>query len=107
MNEELTLPERLDELLDCGRQMLAAAREGDWDQAGQLQAQCHSRAEALFAKPVTADDAADIAETIAQLMELHKEVQRLCTKARGDFMRDIDKLNQGRQAVSEYSANSG
>ena len=87
--------------------MLAAAREGDWGRTGELQALCHSLAEALFEKPVTADASATTADTIAQLMELNKEVQQLCLNARGGFIRDIDKLNQGRQAVSEYSSNSG
>jgi hypothetical protein len=31
----------------------------------------------------------------------------LCSNARENFMQDMDDLNQGRQAVAQYTANSG
>ncbi|MBT8116830.1 MAG: flagellar protein FliT, partial [Gammaproteobacteria bacterium] len=102
-----SLARQLDDLLVAGRQMLAAAREGDWSRADTLQSQCHRMAEALFAEPVPAASAAAVAETIGELMELHNEVMQLCSHTREDFMQEIGNLNQGRQAVSEYTSNSG
>ena len=97
----------MDDLLEAGRQMLAVAQDGDWARANELQADYHGRAEALFAQPVGVADAVAIADGIAQLMEMHAEVMRLCMAARDDSMQEIGDFNQGRQAVSEYSANSG
>lgn len=103
----MSLCRQLDDLLEAGRQMLAVAQDGDWAHANELQADCHGRAEALFAQPLNATDAAAIADGIAQLMEMHTEVMRLCMAARDDSMQDIDSFKHGRQAVSVYSANSG
>ena len=102
-----TLTGQLDDLLATGRQMLAGARDGDWDRAVTHQGNCHSLAEALFARPVAAADAAAIADVIGQLMEFHREVMALCTGSRDTFIHDIENLNQGRQAVGKYTANSG
>ena len=87
--------------------MLAAAREGDWSRADTLQSQCQRMAEALFAEPVPATSAAAVADVIGQLTEQHHEAMQLCSHAREDFMNEIGSLNQGRQAISEYSSNSG
>ena len=95
------------DLLDAGRQMLAVAQAGEWNRAADIQADCHRRAEALFAEALSATDAAAVADAIKQLMDLHGQVMHLCTSARDDFMQDMGELNQGRQAVAEYSANSG
>lgn len=98
---------QLDDLLKAGRQMLAVAQDGEWARANELQADCHGRAEALFTQSLNATDAAAIADGIAQLMEMHTEVMRLCMAARDDSMQEIDSFKHGRQAVSEYSANRG
>jgi hypothetical protein len=98
---------QLEQLLATGRQMLAVARDGDWDSAGELQARCHSLAQALFASPVPAADVAAVAKCIGELQALQQQVMDLCTGARDGFTRDIDALKQGRHAVTEYSANSG
>jgi hypothetical protein len=103
----VSLDRQLHDLLEAGRQMLAVAQDGDWARANELQADCHGRAEALFAHPLNATDAAVIADGIAQLMEMHGEVVRLCMAARDDSMQEIGDFNHGRQAISEYSANSG
>jgi len=102
-----SLAQQLDDLLAAGRQMLAAARDGEWDKADTLQTQCHHMSEALFAEPVPAASAAAVADVIGQLMEQHSEAMQLCSHAREDFMQEIGNINQGRQAVSEYSSNSG
>lgn len=103
----MSIDRQLHDLLDAGRQMLAVAKAGDWSRAAEIQADCHRRAEALFAKPLSATDAAAVADAIEQLMDLHGQVMHLCTGAHDDLMQDMDELNQGRQAVAEYSANSG
>ncbi|MGB5261481.1 MAG: flagellar protein FliT, partial [Gammaproteobacteria bacterium] len=79
----------------------------DWARANELQADCHGRAEALLAQPVSETSVAAIANGISELMEMHAEVMRLCVAARDYSLQEIDSLNHGRQAVSEYSANSG
>lgn len=103
----MSLCRQLDDLLEAGRQMLAVAQDGEWARANELQADCHGRAEVLFTQPLNATDAAAIADGIAQLMEMHTEVMRLCMAARDDSMQEIDSFKHGRQAVSEYSANRG
>ena len=90
-----------------GRQMLAAARAGDWDRTGELQADCHRIAAELFAQPVSATDARAVADGIGELKSLHDEVMQLCRSARENYMDEIDGLNQGRQGVDAYTANSG
>ena len=87
--------------------MLAVAEAGDWGRANDIQADCHRRAEALFAESLSATDAAAVADGINQLMILHDQVMELCSNARENFKQDMDDLNQGRQAVAQYAANSG
>ena len=103
----MSIERQLHDLLDAGRQMLAVAEAGDWSRAADIQADCHRRAEALFTEPLSAMDAAAAADGINQLMILHDQVMELCSDARENFMQDMDELNQGRQAVAQYSANSG
>ena len=87
--------------------MLAVARDGDWGKATELQADCQRRAHALFEQTISQKDAAAVADVVEQLKAMHDEVMRLCNMAREDSMQPIGDLNQGRQAVSAYSANSG
>jgi len=103
----MSVERQMHDLLDAGRQMLAVAKAGEWSRANDIQADCHRRAEALFAEPLSATDAAAVADGINQLIILHDQVMELCSNARENFMQDMDELNQGRQAVAEYSANSG
>ena len=97
---------QLEHLLASGRQMLAVAGDGDWGKATELQADCQRRAHALFEQTISEADAAEVADVIEQLKAMHDEVMRLCNHAREDSMQAIGGLNQGRQAVNEYSANS-
>ena len=103
----MSIERQMHDLLDAGRQMLAVAKAGDWDLANDIQADCHRRAEALFAKPLSTSDAAVAAEGVEELITLHAQVMELCSNARDDFIQDMDELNQGRQAVAQYTANSG
>jgi hypothetical protein len=103
----MSIERQMHGLLDAGRQMLAVAKAGEWNRANDIQADCHRRAEALFAEPLSATDAAAVADGINQLMNLHDQVMELCSNARENFMQDMDDLNQGRQAVAQYTANSG
>ncbi len=98
---------QLEQLLASGRQMLAVAGDGDWGKATELQADCQRRAHALFEQTISVEDAAAVADVVEQLKAMHDEVMRLCSLAREDSMQAIGGLNQGRQAVNEYSANSG
>lgn len=98
---------QLEQLLASGRQMLAVAGDGDWGKATELQADCQRRAHALFEQTISVEDAAAVADVVEQLKAMHDEVMRLCSLAREDSMQTIGGLNQGRQAVNEYSANSG
>ena len=98
---------QLEHLLASGRQMLAVAGDGDWVKATELQADCQRRAHALFEQTISVEDAAAVADVVEQLKAMHDEVMRLCSLAREDSMQAIGGLNQGRQAVNEYSANSG
>ena len=97
---------QLEHLLAGGRQMLAVAGEGDWGKATELQADCQRRAHALFEQTISVTNAAEVADVIEQLKTMHDEVMRLCKAEREDSMQAIDGLNQGRQAVNEYSSNS-
>jgi len=103
---EAPVKRQLEHLLTSGRQMLAVAGDGDWGKASELQADCQRRAHALFEQTIRVEDAAAVADVIEQLKALHDEVMRLCDAAREDSMQAIGGLNQGRQAVNEYSANS-
>jgi len=98
---------QLEQLLASGRQMLAVAGDGDWGKATELQADCQRRAHALFEQTINVEDAAAVADGVEQLKAMHDEVMRLCSLAREDSMQAIGGLNQGRQAVNEYSSNSG
>ena len=100
-----TINDQLDTLLAIGRQMLAVARDGDWDRAGELQAKCLGLAEDLFDKPVAAADATAVVTAVSEVMELHREVTVLCRDSRDAAMQGLDSLKQGRQAVTEYSSN--
>ena len=104
----MSIERQLHDLLDAGRQMLAVAEAGEWGRANEIQADCHRRAEALFATgSLNAAEAAAVAQGIQELMDLHGQVMQLCSSAREDFLQDIGDLNQGRQAVAQYTANSG
>jgi len=105
-HDEAPVKRQLDHLLASGRQMLAVAGEGDWGKATELQADCQRRAQALFEQTISVADAAEVADVIEQLKAMHDEVMRLCKAAREDSIQAIDGLNQGRQAVNEYSSNS-
>jgi hypothetical protein len=105
-NSDMPVRRQLEHLLASGRQMLAVAGEGDWGKATELQADCQRRAHALFEQTISVANAADVAEVIEQLKVMHDEVMRLCNTAREDSMQAIGGLNQGRQAVNEYSSNS-
>lgn len=103
---EAPVKQQLENLLASGRQMLAVAGDGDWGKATELQADCQRRAHALFEQTIRVEDAAAVANVIEQLKTMHDEVMRLCNHAREDSMQAIGGLNQGRQAVNEYSENS-
>lgn len=103
---EAPVKRQLEHLLVSGRQMLAVAGDGDWGKATELQADCQHRARALFEQTISVADAAAVSNVIEQLKAMHDEVMRLCSAAREDSMQAIGGLNQGRQAVNEYSSNS-
>jgi hypothetical protein len=101
------IDDQLDTLLAAGRQMLAEARDGEWDRVAEFQAQCYRLAEKLFAKPVAAADAAAVTAAVSEVMELHREVTVLCKDTHDATMQGLGSLNVGRRAVSKYTANSG
>ena len=103
----MSIERQMHDLLDTGRQMLAVAQAGDWNRANEIQAECHRRAEALFVNALSTSEAVVAAEGVEELIALHAQVMALCSNAREHFMQDMDELNQGRQAVAQYTANSG
>ena len=103
----MSIERQLHELLVAGRQMLAVAEAGEWGRANEIQADCHRRAEALFANPLSNADAAAAAKCVEELLAMHAQVIDLCSSARESSMQDMGELNQGRQAVAQYTANSG
>ena len=103
----MSVERQLDELLAAGRQMLAVAEAGEWGRANEIQTECQRRAEALFAEPLGTAEATAAAKGVEELIALHAQVIELCSSARDNSMQDMDEFNQGRQAVAQYTANSG
>jgi hypothetical protein len=94
-------------LLELADRMQDRAAAGDWDEVVYLRDRFQHSAEALFAGKISPNEAPALGEVIRRVSEINNAVIALCRNARAARGRDIENLNQGRHAISSYSANAG
>ena len=99
--------EQLDVLVEVGRRMQESAATGDWETVNHLQEKSQQLAGELFAEVITSADAQAVAEAVNEVLKMNKRVMDLGVEARDGCIKEMDRLQQSRRAVKEYTANTG
>lgn len=97
--------QQLDDLNDCSHSLLERARADDWMVVKDLQGQYRELAEALFSRPVPAEESAAVAAVVRDIILANRQVQELGKAAQQACLDEVGVQRQRRQAVSAYTAN--
>ncbi len=79
---EVERTQLLASILQTSHEMLEHARDGHWHRVAELEAARRAQVEVFFANPVTADDGADVAAAIREVLRFNEQVTRLGMQAR-------------------------
>jgi len=99
--------EQLDVLVEVSRRMQTCAGTGDWETVNHLQEQSQQLAGELFTEAITAADVQLVSAAVNEVLKINARIAELCVEARDVCLGEIDKFQQSRRAVKEYSENSG
>lgn len=97
----------LAEIVEASHAMLAQAKAGHWHLVAELEASRRGRVETFFATSVTAEDSADVAAAIREVLALNGQVAELGAQARnriGDERRTHDVGDKARRAYRQCAA---
>lgn len=97
--------QQLDDLKKCSHSLLELARADDWRTVKDLQGQYRELAEALFSRPVSAEESVAVAAVVRDVIQTNTQVRELGEAARQACMDEVGVQRQRRQAVSAYTTN--
>jgi hypothetical protein len=99
--------EQRDVLVEVSRRMQESATAGDWETVNHLQEKSQQLAGELFAGVIAAADVQAVTEAVNEVLKINKCVVDMGVEARDGCLNEMDRLQQSRRAVKEYTANTG
>lgn len=103
-----TLPEqvhqcrRLAQVLEMTREMLAHAKNGEWETVTEMERNRRDDLEKCFADPIPLGDGELVAEALATLLHLNEELMSHLKVARSSVMEKSRAFTNNRQAINSY-----
>lgn len=94
--------EQLQEITDLSRQMLATARNMEWDQVAALEVRRKELIMRCFQSPTSAQDAPLVAAAIQEILRLNHAVTELGRECKDRLSGEIQTHNTGRTASRAY-----
>lgn len=89
-------------VLSMTGEMLACARQGDWEQVAGIEKNRRSKMVACFDYRFADDDSGLIAEAIAAILKLNDDLMTLLQVSRQEVMEHGQQVVRGREAVGNY-----
>lgn len=95
----------LDEALDLTNNMLASAKDGQWERVSELSNQRVQCLHAFFSTTVELDDALSIAEQVLSLQAMDRQLMVLCDAQREELSKRLHELNDNKRGAAAYLVN--
>jgi len=92
----------LDQILSMTRQLHKLVSTGEWEEADKLENIRHSAIQACFASDEATKDVVVATMCIKEIQQLDKEIIEISAKARREIGAELNKIQQGRAAISAY-----
>ena len=96
---------KLRELVDLTREMLDAARGGDWQNVGLLEEQRQAIMAARDLGPLAGGESLRL--RLQEMIAANAEILRAAVLAREQVRHELDEVAKGSKAVSAYARNVG
>lgn len=96
----------LGHLLGLSQQMLSLARQGEWENVNEIQAERQRIIEKEFPLSPGPTEAGDVAREIQAILDLDRELLELAGTQQKEIGQTLGKLNQGRAATRAYQNTS-
>ena len=81
--------------------MLTAAEQEEWSKIAELDAERAGLFHQAF--PLSEENSpADVRTTLTELIELNKQVEKYCAKAKHDLQTDLSRFTRKKQAAAAY-----
>ena len=97
---------QLSELLSYGREALSCAEAGDWEKVVAAENQNRVLLNQFFEKPIPAEESAQVAAAIGEMLELNDQLQRMTLEARRAVTIEASQAVKGKQALDAYAKNT-
>ena len=91
------------QIMHLGQQMVELAAVEEWQKIADIGADRQAKLQAFFQDPVSAEEAAEIAEGIQRLLESDRQLAETGLRARQKVMGAIHDMVSGRKAVAAYN----
>jgi hypothetical protein len=92
----------LRDIIEITQQMLIMARENQWQQVVEMEAERRRLVEVCFQRPTSEQDAPDVAAAIGEILRINEEVAELGQQWRGRLGTEIQTHKVGRAASATY-----
>lgn len=101
-SERVTQTQQLAAVLEQTRDMVALARDGEWDRVAELERGRRDGLQQCFADPVSEEQGELVAEALAVILHLNEELMALLGDARDSVLASGIQQSRTRAAVGTY-----
>jgi hypothetical protein len=102
-----TRTQLLANILEVSKDMLATARENDWQRVVELEARRARMVRDCFASPTPEQDAPQVAAAISEILHLNQQVAQLGGQWKQRLGTEIRNRKAARTASAAYLSNAG
>ena len=93
---------QMQDIRSMSEQMLRLARDHAWDSLAELEPRRRSLIMQFFETPVSEEDAAEIAATIQDVLDIDREIIERGRKGREGIQQELARIRQGKRVVHAY-----
>ena len=101
-----TIAQRWQPIEALTAKMQSLANEGEWEEVPAIELERRALLETFFSVPVSAEDAADVAERIKSLLRQDKLMMGMGTEASANLLGKLNTFATGRKATQAYADHS-
>jgi hypothetical protein len=95
------------QIVQLTRQMQDLAASDEWQSVVAIESARQARLQAFFAIPVSAEEAADVAEGIRHILDSDRELAQHGLRAQQQVLGSMKDIMSGRRALAAYDNCSG
>ncbi len=93
---------QLVEIIGLSKEMLAKARDHDWERVTELEVARKALVVSCFQQPTTGQDVPEVAAAIQEILRLNQDVSEIGRQYQEELVGEIHTNNVGRAARAAY-----